>query len=542
MKYSNKIMSVMASLLLVITLSSCDTGPLTNAVDDFRVIVGLEPINTSSAVMLVDAATGELITSDVQVSFDGPNGGDVIDIYSDPLAQRSISSGILTFGISNDAVPSDESPVEVTLRLEAAGYVTTTKTATLTSEGTNEFTFRMMNKNNLPQGVSNTASSEGQAGSDGAVQSDFTVEGNASSGNGGGVAIDVASGTVFTDANGNPLSGQLTTEMNYFDPDEQEAMLSLPVELEDDEGNPVITAGGSTISITDANGNTATSTGAAKTVAGKVRAGGTSYTVAVPDGFVNPKTNQPVAAGDQVSILIYDSVFSYFSSTQSTITQLAGGKLGVNVQSETVPGLILLMFRISKSAYCGRAQINLTRNGDEGSARVDLAGAGFAAEFILPANTTSHTATINIVSKDYSYRIQAASGVLEGTHNFCEGPLDISLPGFAGANIIDADVEVSLSCKNNGVVSVTDIPGASVAYRKTDAATGTPWKIATALNWTFDDDTNSLTGGNFEVKGVEQGAMYTFKMVYEGDEYSRDVEITGTSTSYTETIDSGICQ
>ena len=113
----------------------------------------------------------------------------------------------------------------------------------------------------------------------------------------------------------------------------------------------------------------------------------------------------------------------------------------------------------------------------------------------------------------------------------------------ANANVIDATVNVNLSCQNSDeTVSVTDIPGASVAYRKQNAVQGTPWKIASSLNWNFDEASNSLTGGSFDVKGVEQGEFYTFKIVYEGETFTRDVEITGTTVSYTEIIDSGICQ
>ncbi len=430
--------------------------------------------------------------------------------------------------------------------MRADGYLSTTKTARLTTEGTNEFSFKMIRANNKPEGITTTSSTAGRSGSSGAVEEEFVVEANSDDGDDAGVSISVAQGTVFRDANGNALTGRLTTEMSYFNPNKAGAMLSLPVELEDEEGSLLISAGASTISIRDANGNLAASSAAApaKGVQGKAMVGGTSYTVAVTPGFINPNTNAAVAVGDEVSVILYDSNNNYITSVPSTITELAGGRLGVNVESERVPGILLLSFKIVTSARCNRALLSLTRNGDEGSVNMSVFGAGYGAEFVVPANTTNYTAAVNILSKSFNYRLQASSGVVEGTHNFCEGPLDVSLPGFdANANVIDATVNVNLSCQNSDeTVSVTDIPGASVAYRKQNAVQGTPWKIASSLNWNFDEASNSLTGGSFDVKGVEQGEFYTFKIVYEGETFTRDVEITGTTVSYTEIIDSGICQ
>ena len=121
MKPIKQKLGVLLILLTGFGVASCDFSGLSNAVDDFKVVVGLDPINTSSAVLLTDAATGELITANVEVIFEGENGDDVIDIYSDPISEKEVSSGILTFGISNNVVPTEESPVSVRIRLRADG-------------------------------------------------------------------------------------------------------------------------------------------------------------------------------------------------------------------------------------------------------------------------------------------------------------------------------------------------------------------------------------------------------------------------------------
>lgn len=111
------------------------------------------------------------------------------------------------------------------------------------------------------------------------------------------------------------------------------------------------------------------------------------------------------------------------------------------------------------------------------------------------------------------------------------------------ANLIDSTVEVVLQCDQAGEkVRVTDIPSASVIYRKKGSPAGTAWRPATGLSWNYNAAEQALLGGSLNVSQVEQGAVYEFKLSYDDYVKQADVTLTGTSVVYTQVIEEDICR
>ncbi len=275
-------------ILLVVGLTSCDFSGFNQAVDDFGVVIELEPIHTSSSVLVKDANTGELINQEVEVSFAGSHGDQVIDMFSEPMPDKTLSSGILTFGISNSVKPTVDSPAEVTLQVHSDGYLSTSRTVSIEHEGSNPFSVELIRKDNPPSGVEITTNTDGQANSDGTVQQNFNVQAISKSSSTSsqtqasnvdyGFEMEITEGTVFKDRNGNPLTGQLAVEVTYYNPLDKEAMKSVPMDMKTEDGNRILTYGMIAMEITDSKGKVAASVSSGSP-SGKFRNGDSRPTV-----------------------------------------------------------------------------------------------------------------------------------------------------------------------------------------------------------------------------------------------------------------------
>ena len=91
-------------------------------------------------------------------------------------------------------------------------------------------------------------------------------------------------------------------------------------------------------------------------------------------------------------------------------------------------------------------------------------------------------------------------------------------------------------------VRVTDIPSASVLYRKRGAPSGTAWQSATNLTWRYNKEEQALMGGSLRVADVEQGETYTFKLSFDDYVKQADVLISGANVVYTQVIQEDICR
>ncbi|NGP88890.1 hypothetical protein [Fodinibius halophilus] len=533
------------SLFFVLSITGCDFSGFNKAVDDFAVVVELESINTNSTVLLTDAQTGELITKEVTATFGGDNGEDVIDMYSDPISEKKVNSGVLNFGIANSVSPSESSPVKVKLKLEAEDYETTTRTVSINSEGDSKFSLNMLDPSNQPKGVKVKTAAKGQASSDGTVQGDFEVSVNSDENPGSGVSFQVSSGTVLKDKGGNNLSGQLTTDISYYDPDEADALDTFPGDLITKNDEPISSAGIFSLQLRDESGNIATSTSSnAKSVSGNSAiSSGATVTLTLPSGYIDPMTGRVIKDGDTLTIFVLGVNGNFTTLAQKQVITNNAGELAIKVPAfaDNAQAFVVGTPLIGGTTCSGNISFN--RNGYNGSITGRVYTTGLSAAVNLGSGNGSSSYTIpTIPDQDFNYVLTTTYGELMGSHNFCSGgDLDITLN--PPASLIDATVDVSLKCKNsNEAVRITDIPGASVLYRKENAAPGTNWSQASNLQWDYNKSTQRLTGGSFDISGVEQGKRYVFKTTYKDNDYEKAITISGSTVEYSKTITDGICQ
>lgn len=528
---------------LVTTLSSCDVSKLSDTVDNFGVVIGLEPINTVSSVLLTDAKTGELINDEVTVSFNGQNGQNVIDIYSDPMPTQTIDGGILSFGLDNTVKPSEGAPAVVELVLEADGYIPVTKRVVITAEGTSDYSFEMVKENDPPASVKKTTvktstNSDGSLTEDVEVKSDTNEDGESS------VETTIPSGTVFLDDEGNPLTGELTTEVTNFDPGDPESLEAFPFDLELDPEDGAEIGGISLVEVRDVNGNVADSS----TVSQSKQKDGTVASHSQMTFTYVLSRYYRAQPGDLVTFVTYSYYYrrswwggwyrsyrrNYYNDVE--VKDLGNGRVGVQVPVNRWPNGICV-YRIIRNPQT--STLTVDRNGRTGTVYGYMSTYGAYYRFRL--SESQNSITLRNVSNNRDYWIRVYSPTYYSTNLSYNGQsnIDVQLPA-PPQNVIDAKVEVTLSCANpNEKVSVTDIPGASVYYRKN--GTNDRWSYARNLKWDFNEDEQALSGGSFEITRVEQDAEYQFIIYFDGKYYRRNLMIDGTNVSYNEVIKEDIC-
>ena len=556
-----------AMLLLLFGLTACDFSGINDAVDDFNLVIGLEPIHTSGSVLVTDAKTGELINDKITVTMTGPNGEDVIDMYSDPLPFEEINGGILNFGIRNALAPSPDDPARIRLVFSGDGYMTRSQTVEIPEEGPHQFAISLIKENDPPSGYRSASNTDGRTGADGSIEQDFHAE--ITNEQQTDVSFFVPAGTIFRDGQGNNLSGRITTKMTYYDPSERDVMASLPYELITADGDPVYTAGLLNLQIEDEHGNRAKQVSSrdnpSKSMALADAHNLVEFQMRIPDGYINPETGGPLQEGDE--LLIYtldpDNIQKSSGSGMENLRYRVSGRATYHSEfrvtgyippvptpeeEEGVPPPVDVP-AIGESNPCidlsnkiGDAEIKLDRSaGFNGPVNVVISGTGVQTqEFTIPGGKEAHRID-QTPGVQVNYEFDPGYGTISGTHDFCDGGLQVTLPT-PPSTLVDATIEVALECPSpDEKVRITDIPASTLNYRKSNAAPGTRWATVENLKWNFDEEEDALSGGSFVASGVEQGVDYTFMISYDDNIHKADINIEGEQFTYPQSVDNDVC-
>lgn len=140
------------SLIFVLVWSGCDFDPITNAVDDFNIVVELEDINTGFSIGVFDSETKAIIERDVTITFDSVTALNMIDIFSDPISGDTFDGGFFGAGVRNEVIPTTDDPFQVTAILRADGYLDKELNFSLVDTGGTSLNVDMISENNLPTG------------------------------------------------------------------------------------------------------------------------------------------------------------------------------------------------------------------------------------------------------------------------------------------------------------------------------------------------------------------------------------------------------
>lgn len=210
-------LAVLGWAALPVVTTACDINPLKTAIDTLQITVELPKINTVIAGQVIDAGTRAPLRVPVMLTFSGPQGGQLIDAYSEPITSLRLTSGVATLGLRNAVVPSVANPVTFTVTASAAGFQTRTQTVVLTSTEAPAFTISLPTSNfTVP--IPGTAAASGAAGTvtAGTVATTTTVTTGPLPGATTASSVTVNQGAQLSTVTGTPLTGALTASLRVF--------------------------------------------------------------------------------------------------------------------------------------------------------------------------------------------------------------------------------------------------------------------------------------------------------------------------------------
>lgn len=337
MKFNNKLIGIFLFAVMGFTLliSSCD---IKNPAEGLEVRIKNITRTTYITVKFVDAATGELVTSDVNINFTGDAKGKVITSSNTPVSSLTAKQGIASFSLADDLVPSAQSPIKLNLVCKSTGYLNSSKPLKVYESGTTNFQVVLTNTTNTPSGVVSQSQGFGSANGSGGTASDINISVKENN-TGANAAIKVPAGTQLLDGNGNPLTGDIETRLTYFNPIDESSTNAFPggfsVDVKDSDGQMrnggFVTAGFVAVDMTVGGTDVEGFSGS-----------GLSIAMEIPQGTNNPEKGRDVQVGDVIPLWSYDEDAGEWkfekNVTVETITapsagmSVMNGKMGITIE------------------------------------------------------------------------------------------------------------------------------------------------------------------------------------------------------------------
>lgn len=215
--------------LFLLYLSGCD---ITNPLDGIRVILNTKERPTTVSFVFRDSATNEPVgfnsNSQVRITLNGENKDLLIDLLNREIGNIRAEQGFVSFAVRDDIIPSDSNPVQFTLVAEAEGYISTSRQVLVKSRGSNAFEVIMVNRDNLPSGVSGGRTGIlGNANAQTGTDSEIIIDGGAI-GREMPASVTIAEGTIMRNASGTALSGAVRADIYHFNSTTEGSLQSFP--------------------------------------------------------------------------------------------------------------------------------------------------------------------------------------------------------------------------------------------------------------------------------------------------------------------------
>lgn len=141
-------------VVLAVVIASCDFNPINSAVDDFAIVVGLEPIETVVGMGFYDYDTGQPISAPTKIVFRGETAEYIVDIFSDRIDSMVVNGGFSNIGIHNSVMPTGDSPLLIAMDISADGYLSQRTSISISDTGFSTLNFDLFSSANLPENIS----------------------------------------------------------------------------------------------------------------------------------------------------------------------------------------------------------------------------------------------------------------------------------------------------------------------------------------------------------------------------------------------------
>lgn len=340
MKAKNILLIIFFAALmgLSIVFTSCD---IKNPVDGLQVRIKNITRTTYVTVRILDATTGRLVTQNVNIQFTSVYKDSIVSSTNTPVTNASLTSqqGLLSFSFADNVIPSATRPVKLNLVCTANGYLNTSKPLQIYETGTSEFEIIMTSVTNTPVGVKTNTVLAGTSSKISGLSAALVVSSGVEPSSGASAEISIPSGTVLLDKNHNPLDGNVSARVTYFNPKDESSKNAFPggfnVSVKNGSGQMqdggFVTAGFVAVDIT----------AGGQSVEGFSN-GSLSVNMEVPPGTKNPITGGDVKIGDKIPLWSYDEDLGEWKFEQDVeVTTLGAvahgrsimsGKMGISVK------------------------------------------------------------------------------------------------------------------------------------------------------------------------------------------------------------------
>jgi hypothetical protein len=502
---------------LLFAVSGCE---IKNPVDGVKVLVNAPKVSTIVAVDLVDAKTGEQIgitnTRQSRVKIEGAAKGLVVDIVGNSKTELTTGNGILNFALKEDAKPSLTNPINLTLVVEADGYLPTSQPISIVKEGGSSVVIKMVNKSNPPSGVTNKVAAGAAVA--GTIQAAITIEA-ASSGVKGAAVVTLPAGTVAKDRNGVALSGNLTAEVTYFSNRDNAAQAAFPggflVNTPSTGRGLFTTAGFASFQLKDGSGRTA-STFSGNPVAVSMKVSGET---------IFPGANRAIQPGDIIPIWSYDEQtgeWKFEKDGMVTGPTDAQGNYSVNFTTTHFSWWNLDWFN---GNFCGQGlTVNVTGTFTSLQLRAKRVDTGEYFWYGGYVSSSDPSASLLNAPRNIPTLIEAydCGGVVGSVQvaDLCGGDVNLPVSGTAGTNVT---VQVSAYCANNPDVQVR--PYVAIY-------------IKDACGWRYG---GYMQNGQITFDNLVLGNSYTFGVWYNGNWYEHPYTVTQTNYEYSFEFPADLC-
>lgn len=137
-------------LLSLVIYLGCNTNPLRDAIDDFALIIELEPIQTGLSIAVHDYETKELITDNVSIYFHEESSEYTIDIFGDRVDSVNLEGGIYNVGFVDEITPNSENTHPVSFTVQSDGYISKNFHISLSDTGVTHLNIDLFSRENAP--------------------------------------------------------------------------------------------------------------------------------------------------------------------------------------------------------------------------------------------------------------------------------------------------------------------------------------------------------------------------------------------------------
>ncbi len=541
----HRALTFFAALLL---LSSCDFSNLSDAIDDFNLVIEPEPIDYFATIHFFDAKTEALITSPITITIGDEASGKVIDVLSDPIDTETVDKGVFSFGY--DGVASTASPVEIPLTITSNRYETL-EFSVILSDSTTFVDISLIDPNNPP-----TYYKEGtetlNLSNDGVLVDSINVPLDEN-----GSFFELGSGFSVTDESGLVITGtpQIDVSLHNFTVYEERINDEKPegiLLIEDEALVPL-----SRVDIQVKGGVAKQRSKQAVNFADEDR----------PTYRIRHKFTTWSGWGqrDIIDIENYRFMYQSYSGVLKTLTQKSIKDyefiesenvhfmtFDFEVPSDAKDDHSIWIMRKSPS-QCFLSDLKVIPDDFSSDAALYTSSYRYLGEYKIKDGFIGKSA-----SRDYNrgvlvylndgiepgnYFIYSnLHGIQSNRFDGCDTSTPIEFPGLFD----DIEARVELTCKNpNEKLRISNIPTATISYKVAD---GNPdsregW-VRTGITQYYNSSTMALVYATFPIFNVDllREPTYYFKLKVGGDVIDRTVTIDSGDFTYTETVDVEFCR